>query len=340
LLTKLVVTPPSGSPLGTTTTTTTTNFDNLQRATSIVDGKAQTKTIGYDPIDRVKTETVGSLSVSHTVYMVLRRHRVARLWERDRSTGQVVGYQRQRPGELLHVDVHKQGRIPDGGGHRLLGRPGGHRDRRAGVGYDFLHIAVDDCSRVASAEALDDERGVTVAGFTARALAFYTGLGVVVERVLTDNGIGYRSHAFKDVLATAGVVHKRTRPYRPQTNGKVDGSTAPCTWNGPTPPSTAPTRPAWTRCRNGCTTTTTTGPTPPCRKDPHGPTQQRPWELHLAVVVFEVGLPKSQQGEARESRRSAAHGRSCNGCGDGAALRGPGRPGWLTGRDPYCSLAG
>jgi transposase InsO family protein len=157
-----------------------------------------------------------------TVYAVLRRHRVPRLWELDRPTGQVVRYQRQRPGELLHVDVHKQGRVPDGGGHRLLGRAGGHRDRRAGVGYDFVHVAVDDCSRVAYAEALEDERGVTVAGFTARALAFYSGLGVVVERVLTDNGMGYRSHAFRDVLATAGVVHKRTRPYRPQTNGKVE----------------------------------------------------------------------------------------------------------------------
>jgi transposase InsO family protein len=153
-----------------------------------------------------------------TVYAVLQRHRVPRLADLDRPTGQVVRYQRQRPGELLHLDVNKQGRIPDGGGHRILGAAAGRRNKQA-VGYDFIHVAVDDCSRVAYLEAHPDERGVTVAGFLRRALAFYAGLGVSVERVLTDNGMGYRSLAFREVLASAGVGHKRTRPYRPQTNG-------------------------------------------------------------------------------------------------------------------------
>jgi transposase InsO family protein len=152
---------------------------------------------------------------------VLRRHQVPRLADLDRPTGQVVRYQRQRPGELIHLDVKKQGRIPDGGGHRVLGAAAGRRNKHA-VGYDFLHVAIDDCSRVAYLEAHLDERGVTVAGFAARALAFYASLGVTVERVLTDNGMGYRSLAFREVLTSAGVAHKRTRPYRPQTNGKAE----------------------------------------------------------------------------------------------------------------------
>jgi transposase-like protein len=154
------------------------------------------------------------------------------LWELDRPTGQVVRYQRQRPGELVHVDVKKQGRIPDGGGHRMLGRDCRRGTRaKQGLGYDVVHVAVDDCSRVAYLEVHPDEGAATVAGFTQRALAFYAGLGVSVERVLTDNGNGYRSAVFGSVLAAAGVTHKRTRPYRPQSNGKVDtltlGTTGP-----------------------------------------------------------------------------------------------------------------
>jgi transposase InsO family protein len=157
-----------------------------------------------------------------TVHAVLRRQQLPRLWELDRPTGQVARYQRQRPGELVHVDVKKQGRIPDGGGHRVLGRAGGHRDRRHGMGYDFLHVAVDDCSRLAYVEVHPDERSPTAVGFTGRALAWLAGLGVTVERVMTDNGSCYRSGAFGQLLATAGIVHQRTRPYRPCTNGKVE----------------------------------------------------------------------------------------------------------------------
>lgn len=156
-----------------------------------------------------------------TVHAVLRRHQLPRLWELDRPTGQVVRYQRQRPGELLHLDVKPQGRIPDGGGHKTLGRQAGRRNR-AGVGYDYLHVAIDDCSRVAYLEVHPDERATTVAGFTERALAFYADLGVQVMQILTDNGSGYRSGLFRQVLARAGVAHKRTRPYRPQTNGKAE----------------------------------------------------------------------------------------------------------------------
>ena len=126
-------------------------------------------------------------------------------------------------GELVHVDVKKQGRIPDGGGWRMFGpefRRGGRVKR--GWGYDYLHIAVDDRTRIAYVEALADERRETAASFMGRALRWFAGLGVPVERVMTDNGACYRSTPFRDVLAAAGVVHKQTRPYRPQTNGKVE----------------------------------------------------------------------------------------------------------------------
>jgi transposase InsO family protein len=174
----------------------------------------------------------------------------------------VVRYQRQRPGELVHLDVKKQGRIPDGGGHRVLGAEVGRRNKQA-AGYDFVHVAVDDCSRVAYLEVHPDERGVTVAGFAARALAFYASLGVGVERVLTDNGMGYRSDAFREVLASVGVRHKRTRPTGRRPTARPSGSTAPSPWSGPTPGPTPATVPAWTPCRRGCTATTTTVPTVP-----------------------------------------------------------------------------
>ena len=181
--------------------------------------------LAYRAAHRVGPHRIGWAlgEASSTVHAVLVRHQVPRLWELDRPTGQVVRYQRQRPGELVHLDVKKQGRIPDGGGHRIHGRQralGGQR--KQGLGYDFVHVAIDDCSRVAYLEVHPDEQAQTVAGFAGRALAFYAGLGMTVERVLTDNGAGYRSRVFGQVLTDAGVVHKRTRPYRPATNGKAE----------------------------------------------------------------------------------------------------------------------
>jgi transposase InsO family protein len=181
--------------------------------------------LAYRAAYRVGPHRIGwALGEAHsTVHAVLARHQVPRLAELDRPTGQVVRYQRQRPGELLHLDIKKQGRIPDGGGHRIHGRQrarGGQR--KQGLGYDFVHVAIDDCSRVAYLEVHADEQAQTVAGFTGQALAFYAGLGMTVERVLTDNGNGYRSRSFGQVLVAAGVVHKRTRPYRPATNGKAE----------------------------------------------------------------------------------------------------------------------
>jgi transposase InsO family protein len=159
--------------------------------------------------------------VPSTVHRVLRRRGAPLLRDLDRPTRTVVRYERERPGELIHVDIKKQGRIPEGGGWRVHGREmRPHRHR--GSGYDYVHAAVDDRSRVAYAEILADERKETASAFMNRAIGFFADRGITVERVLTDNGACYRSREFARTLATAGVAHRRTRPYSPQTNGKVE----------------------------------------------------------------------------------------------------------------------
>jgi transposase InsO family protein len=156
-----------------------------------------------------------------TVYAVLRREGLNRLDVIDRPTRQVVRYERARPGELVHVDVKKLGRIPDGGGWRVHGRSEEVRGR--GNGYDYLHIAVDDASRVAYIEVHPDERAPAVAAHLAGALDFFDGLGVTVERVMTDNAKSYVfGRAFNELLTDRSITHKRIRPRRPQTNGKVE----------------------------------------------------------------------------------------------------------------------
>jgi transposase InsO family protein len=158
-----------------------------------------------------------------TVYGVLRREGVPRLGELDRPTRTPIRYERSRPGELVHVDVKKLGRIPAGGGWRLLGRGVGHRDRKSGVGYDYLHVAVDDHSRLAYVEALPDERAGTVAGFFTRMGAHFEGLRIGVEEVMTDNACCYtRSPRVDRSLQALGARHITIRPYRPQTNGKAE----------------------------------------------------------------------------------------------------------------------
>jgi transposase InsO family protein len=158
-----------------------------------------------------------------TVHRVLTRYRLARLAHLDRATALPVRrYEHPAPGDLVHVDIKKLGNIPDGGGHKVLGRGVGRRDRKRGAGYAYLHNAVDDHSRLAYTEIHSDERSETAAEFWTRAHAFFTTAGVTVSRVLTDNGACYRSHLWRDTLTNAGIVHKRTRPYRPQTNGKVE----------------------------------------------------------------------------------------------------------------------
>ena len=159
-----------------------------------------------------------------TVHRVLTRHRLNRLSWLDRPTGAVIRrYERERPGELIHVDVKKLGRIPDGGGHRTLGRQAG-RATRSRMGFDFVHSAVDDHSRLAYSEIHPDEKVTTCADFLTRAAAFFHRQGITrIERVLTDNAWAYRRGlAWKAALADLGASGKHTRAYRPQTNGKVE----------------------------------------------------------------------------------------------------------------------
>ena len=175
-----------------------------------------------------------------TVGRVLARYRMPLLAHLDQATGlpvrrtKPVRYEADAPGDLVHVDIKKLGKIPDGGGWRVFGRTSAqHRqaqaasDRaaRAGApasrGYVYLHHAVDDHSRLAYSEQLSDERKETAAAFWLRAKAFFAEAGISVRAVMTDNGACYRSHAFAAALGD-DVKHRRTRPYRPQTNGKVE----------------------------------------------------------------------------------------------------------------------
>lgn len=164
-----------------------------------------------------------------TVGRVLHRHRTPRLADCDPVTGQVIRvtrrsanrYEHPHPGSLIHVDVKKLGRIPDGGGWRAHGRSEEVRGR--GIGYDYVHTAIDDHSRLAYAEIHPDEKGATAAGFLARAAAFYAGHRIRVERVISDNAFAYRnSRVFHDTAADLGIVQKFIRPHCPWTNGKVE----------------------------------------------------------------------------------------------------------------------
>jgi len=175
-----------------------------------------------------------------TVGRVLARYRMPLLAHLDAATGlpvrkpRPVRYEAGAPGDLVHVDIKKLGRIPDGGGWRAHGR-GSDQDRVVGAardraarrgaspsrGYTFLHHAVDDYSRLVYSEQLPDEKKQTAAGFWLRANAFFTRAGITVTAVMTDNGACYRSRDFAEALGQ-DVKHRRTRPYRPQTNGKVE----------------------------------------------------------------------------------------------------------------------
>jgi transposase InsO family protein len=142
-----------------------------------------------------------------------------------------VRYERERPGELIHIDVKKLGRITGGAGKRITGGSGRNARRQrtdlAGVrrntrGWEAVHVAIDDATRLAYAEVLSDEKANTAVGFLNRAIAFYARHGITVERVLTDNGSPYRSTIHAIACRAHGIRHLRTRPYRPQTNGKAE----------------------------------------------------------------------------------------------------------------------
>jgi len=165
-----------------------------------------------------------------TVSAILDRIGLGKLSRLERPEP-VRRYQKQRPGELLHIDVKKLGRIsPHGAGHRVTGRRI-HRNptrtdragvRRLQVGWEFVHVCVDDATRLAFAEVLTNERATTAVAFLRRCLGFYRDHGICVERVMTDNGSAYVSAVFAIACRALGIKHSRTRPYRPQTNGKAE----------------------------------------------------------------------------------------------------------------------
>jgi len=171
-----------------------------------------------------------------TVWRVLRRHGVNRLAWMDRPTGRVIRrYERSAPGELIHIDIKKLGRIPQGGGWRAVGDLDGQRNSRRHtanngggldgprkVGYGYVHAAIDDHSRLAYVEVLDDETAATATGFTIRAISWFADHKITVQAVMTDNGPCYRSHQFADTLTNVNVRHVRIPPRQPQINGKVE----------------------------------------------------------------------------------------------------------------------
>lgn len=159
-----------------------------------------------------------------TCYQVLVRHQLHRLDWLDRPSGRLIRrYERERPGELVHVDVKKLGRIPSGGGHAIVGRHERRPTGKRGQGYEYVHSLVDDHSRLAYSEVLPDEQGSTCAGFIRRAATFLADRGVCIERVMTDNAMNYRfSRDFQGALAELGARHLRTPFYWPQVNGKVE----------------------------------------------------------------------------------------------------------------------
>jgi transposase InsO family protein len=158
-----------------------------------------------------------------TVHAVLHRSQLSRLDRLDRITNLPVRYVRDRPGELIHIDVKKLSRIPPGGGHKTLGRAEG-RKNRVRVGQDFVHVAIDDATRLAFIDVHDDERGDTCAQFLADAAAYFAAAGIpTIERVMTDNAKNYvRSRVFQAGLEALEARHVIIRAYRPQTNGKAE----------------------------------------------------------------------------------------------------------------------
>jgi hypothetical protein len=207
---------------------------------------------------------------ARTVSRVVARHHMPRLCALDPLAGAVirsskataVRYERERPGELVHMDVKKIGRIPDGGGWRAHGRgEGGNRDRRSGTGFDYVHSLVDDHSRLAYSEILPDEKGATCAAFLERAIGYFATHGITrIERLMTDNAWAYR-YSLRELCATHGIRQKFIRPHCPWQTARPSASTGPCKPSGPTGRSSSPTPTEPPPLRPGWSTTTLDGAT-------------------------------------------------------------------------------
>jgi transposase InsO family protein len=161
--------------------------------------------------------------VVSTVWRVLKRYGLSRLRDLDPPTGRVIRrYEKAVPGELVHVDIKKMGRIPKGGGWRVIGIENRNQTNKGRVGYTYLHSMVDDHTRLAYSEFCPDQTGNTCIRFVERAREWFAQHGIMIQAVMTDNGSGYISRVFGDTLEAVGIKHVRIRPYRPQTNGKVE----------------------------------------------------------------------------------------------------------------------
>ena len=180
-----------------------------------------------DAIERLRRQRLTEPQIARkleqpiaTVGLVLRRLGLGRLAALE-PRPPAVRYQRERPGELIHIDTKKLGKIA-GIGHRIIGRRSGTINRHHGIGWEALHVAIDDASRLSYSEILPDERKASATAFLGRTLAWFARHGVTVERVMTDNGSAYRSHAFRHACAAADLRHLCTKPYTPRTNVKAE----------------------------------------------------------------------------------------------------------------------
>lgn len=202
-----------------------------------------------------------------TVHAVLVRNQISRLAWMDRPTGRVIRrYEHRRPGDLVHVDIKKLGKIPPGGGWRAHGRDTAARSAKVKlpkIGYCYVHSAVDDHSRLAYSEIHDNEQAVTAVGFWRRARAFYAGHGIAVRAVLTDNGACYRSQDWMKELIAGGALPRRTRPTDLRRTARSSASTGRCWRNGPTSGRTPQRLPVGASSTAGSIRTTITAATPP-----------------------------------------------------------------------------
>ena len=196
-----------------------------------------------------------------TVSRVLRRLGISRI--RDLEPAEPVRrYQREHPGELIHIDIKKLGRFKQVG-HRITGDRRGQSNlrstKRGGTGWEFVHVCIDDASRIAFTQIKPNEKKRSATAFLRDAVAYYESLGISVQRVMTDNGACYKSRAFARACKQLGIRHIRTKPYTPKTNGKAERFSKPPYASGLTRKRTKPQNAGLRRCRSGCTDTTGIG---------------------------------------------------------------------------------
>ena len=260
---------------------------------------------------------------SSTVYAVLVRCRLNRLTHSDRATGEPIRrYEHERPGDLLHMDVKKLGRVPDGGGWRYVGREQGWRNRIATAsatplprskygkplnGTCYLHTVIDDHSRVAYVEAHDDETKETAAAVLRNAVAWFAERGVTVQRVLTDNGGCYRSHLWRDTVSSSPSPQSEPVPTGHRPTATSSGSTAPWLKGGPSRSSTTPSPHGWPLCQHGSTNTSSTGPgTPRVGSTFRSPRSGRTAEALAAFYEIEP-RPRPRDRHPRRARHRLRH---------------------------------